>query len=250
MHNKRVHAVSLIQLEAVANACLEAGRAPFIARGHVRHPGAKRAGQFQKGVMLKLLVRVPLRQRNLRELQLEKNLYQDREEPKHWHLHFQGSELKIGMREGQVNVYHVNLAEETDGLVPVLEEFLRDHRPRLPGAATSPYLFLTMHGRAFTAQTLHKELADTVFMRTGQRFYPHLIRTTLTTEYLERAHDSDAFGTLAIMLGDKPETVRKHYYAAGPGRSAPRGKLLSARRCAPASPASTRPAGRGWVVTA
>src|SRR5262249_1757274 len=82
---KEDHWVSLAQLEAVAEACLEEGRRPLIDHHRSQqHPGAKRASQFQRGVMLKLLVRIPLRQRNVRELQPSQHLRQD--QAGHWHL--------------------------------------------------------------------------------------------------------------------------------------------------------------------
>ena len=207
LHTKRVHWVSLRELEAVAEACLAEGRVPYIARAKNPHPGSQRATQFQHGVMLKLLVRVPLRQRNVRELRLEKHLYKD--EVGHWVLHFSGDDLKIGTRQGRVNEYNVDFSRDFGDLVPVLEEWLRDYRPRLPGAATSPLCFLTQYGRPFTQGTLRAELASAVALRTGQRFYPHLIRTIWATEYLTATQD---FTTAATMLGDTLGTVMKAYY--------------------------------------
>ena len=102
----------------------------------VQHPGVLRVTKFQKGVILKLLVRVPLRQRNVREMRLGENLYQD--QAGHWHLHFSGSELKIGERQGQINTYHVDLTDYCPDLLPVLNEFLQVYRPQLPGARPRP----------------------------------------------------------------------------------------------------------------
>jgi hypothetical protein len=158
--------------------------------------------------MLKLLVRVPLRQRNVREMQLDKNLYT---EGGHWHVHFQGRELKIGSRGGSVNVYDVDLTDYCPDLLPVLEDFLKDHRPRLPGAETSKHLFLTHRGLPFSYQTLRIELADTVAMRTGQRFYPHLIRTIWATEYLTNPETYGDYQGAATMLGDTVPVVIASY---------------------------------------
>jgi hypothetical protein len=208
MHTKRAHWVSLSQLEAVAETCLAEGRAPLVQAGsRDEHPGGRRASQFQRGVILKLLVRVPLRQRNVRELRLEKNLYQDRHGD--WQLSLSGSELKVGTRGGRLNTYAVNLSQDTEGFIPVLEEFLRDYRPRLPGAQASASCFLTRFGRPFTQHTLWQELSEIVALHTGQRFYPHLIRTIWATEYLTATGD---FTTAATMLGDNVQTVMKTYY--------------------------------------
>ena len=208
MHTKRNHMVKLRDLEAVAEACLAEGRAPYVVDPRASNPGARRASHFQRGVMLKLLVRIPLRQRNVRELRLEKHLYQD--EGGHWVLHFSGADLKIGERQGRINEYRLNLSEDAPDLLPVLEEFRTVYRPRLPQATTSPFLFLTQKGTPYTQRALHTELSETVAMRTGKRFYPHLIRTIWATEYL--TDDAPDWTTAAVMLGDKVATVMASYH--------------------------------------
>jgi hypothetical protein len=209
LHNKREHWVSLATLEAVADASLAEGRTPLVPHWRVaRHPGAQRAGRFQRGVILKLLVRVPLRSRNVREMQLGKHLAKD-PQTGHWHLEFSGDELKVGHRGAQVNVYHVDLTDYAPEFIPLLEEFLTVHRPKLPNATTSRFVFLTQLGKPHIAKTLHLDLSEAVAMRTGQRFYPHLIRTIWATEYLEKTQD---FTTAATLLGDTLGTVMKAYY--------------------------------------
>ena len=46
-------------------------------------------------------------------------------------------------------------------------------------------------------------------MRTGKRFYPHIVRTMWATEYLK---DTQDFQTAATMLGDQLRTVIATYY--------------------------------------
>lgn len=209
VHNKRNHWVPLATLEEVAEACLAEGRAPLVPAGKAsRFPGAQRAGRFQRGLILKLLVRVPLRQRNIREMQLGKHLTQDRQTG-HWHLEFRGDELKVGHRGAQINTYHVDLTEYCPEWLPLLEEFLAVHRPKLPNAATSRFLFLSQHGIPYSSKTLHLDLSEIVAMRTGQRFYPHLVRSIWATEYLEKTQN---FTTAAVLLGDTVGTVMKTYY--------------------------------------
>ena len=74
-----------------------------------RIQGIIHALQHQHALMLRLLVRIPLRSRNLREIQLDNNLYHDQHG--HWHLHFRGEELKVGTRNGRTNEYHIDLTE-------------------------------------------------------------------------------------------------------------------------------------------
>ena len=47
-----------------------------------------------------------------------------------------------------------------------------------------------------------------VALRTGQQFYPHLIRTIWATEYIEKKRD---FTGAAYMLGDNVATVLRAY---------------------------------------
>jgi hypothetical protein len=155
--------------------------------------------------MVKLLVRAPVRQRNIRELQW-KNLYQDND--KHWHLHFRGSELKVATRRGRVNEYHVDLTKHRPDFIPVLEEFIEKYRPLLPNAETDKHLFLTWRGHPFSPAALRKEIATTVAMRTGKLFYPHLIRTIWTDTSMKATKDVNLTATI---LGDKPQTVLEYY---------------------------------------
>jgi hypothetical protein len=208
VHNKRLHWVSLGELEAVAEACLAEGRAPLAVQSHPpRYPGARRAARFQLGLILKLLVRIPLRQRNVRELRRDEHLYRD--QAGHWWLHFSGADLKIGERQGRVNEYRVDLTDYCPEILPLMQEWLRDYRPRMPGAATSPFYFLTSRGKPFNARTLHSELSEAVALRTGKRFYPHLIRTIWASQHLKETQD---YATAAVMLGDTVATVMKTYY--------------------------------------
>src|SRR5262249_57675594 len=116
--------------------------------------------------------RVALGKGNVGELQLERHLYRDAHQ--RWTLEFKGADLKIGRKNGRLNVFRVPFPTD---LVPHLEEFLACYRPILPQASASPFLFLTQRGRPYAQYALYSELAVPVWQRTGKRFYPHLIRT-------------------------------------------------------------------------
>ena len=109
----------------------------------------------------------------------------------------------------QPHTYHVDLTEYCPDFLPTLTEWLTVRRLRLPGAGASPYVFLTVAGHPFTAAALGVELKGEVAMRTGIRFYPHLIRTIWATEYLEATQN---FAVAATMLGDTIGMVMKTYY--------------------------------------
>jgi hypothetical protein len=211
VHHTEDHLISLAELDAIAEGCLRDAHIPSSCPSGTKHPGAARASLFQKGLILKILLHVPIRQRNIREMRQPDNLYQDRTPAHHWHLRFKGAELKVGLRGATgTNVYTIDLSKDTDGVVPVLEDFLNIWRPKLPGAATSPYVFLTQYGNPYSQHSLYEELRTLVGMRsgTGLRFFPHIIRTIWATECLDETNDYDL---AAAMLGDKPATLFKAY---------------------------------------
>jgi hypothetical protein len=205
MHDKQrpEHSLSLQEIEQVGLTLLEEARQPVLnTRSH--WPGAKRATRYEKGLILRLLVRIPLRQRNIRELRLGRNLYQDHHGV--WQLQFQGEELKVGERSGSINTFRLPFPPD---LIEHLQEFLHDYRPLLPHAAESQHLFLNWQGRPYTASSLHQMLFIQIYARTGKRFYPHLIRTIWTDAFLLKTHD---ISTAAYMLNDTPTTVLKRYH--------------------------------------
>jgi hypothetical protein len=208
LHNKQRGLPTLADLEAVALAILQDAYKPRTSLGTTtKHLGLRGALGHQHALMLRLLVRVPLRSRNLREIQLEKNLYKD--DAGHWHLSFSGEELKIGTRKGRTNTYHVDLTAYCPDLLPHFEEFLALYRLRIPNAAISPFLFLTKTGQPYASQEICAMLTLLVFKRIKKRFYPHLIRTIWATEYITQTGD---FTTAAHMLGDTVQMVLQRYH--------------------------------------
>lgn len=173
-----------------------------------RFPGKQRAGRFGRGLMLKILVRMPMRQRNLREMEYGTNLTQD-PQTHHWQLEFRGTELKVGHRGAGTNRYHVDISAHFPELVPWLEEWRTVHRPKLPNAATSRLVFLSQQGKPHSEKSIHTDLSEAVGRYTGQRFYPHLIRTIWATEHLGAQGE---IGTAAKMLGNTVGTIMKTYY--------------------------------------
>jgi hypothetical protein len=217
LHRKRLHHwVSLKELDTIANACVAEGRRPYLSHDTVRSPGVRGATRFQRGLMLKFLTRIPMRSRNLREMRLGKNLFQDR--AGHWHLEFRGTELKVGKRAGRTNEYLFDLTQycppDHDDLLPALEEFLTVYRPRIPNTTAHGPVFMTQLGTPYDVGTLRVELATIVARYTGQRFHPHIIRSIWGSEYLDE-HPGD-FATVAEMLGNTVDVVLKTYYDVVP----------------------------------
>jgi hypothetical protein len=211
---QRYHWATLPEIEAVANRLLAEGRIPFVTRPNVAHAGVLRAVRFQLGLILKLLVRVPLRQRNIRELHYPKHLWQDASTGE-WTLRFAGKELKVATRKGQVNVFEVRLSRlypkdgpTPDDFIPTLEEFIKVYRPLIPNAQTSPHLFLTWRGNPYSARGLGAEISTAMERRTGVKLNPHVIRDIAATTLLRKGRSYDM---VAALLGNTVATVIKHY---------------------------------------
>jgi site-specific recombinase XerC len=208
MHDKQRNSLTLQDLETVALAVLQNAYKPLTTFDkRAKHPGLSSTLSHQRALMLRILVRIPLRSRNLREIQLEKNLYKD--DARHWHLHFSGEELKIGTRNGRTNTYHVDLTDYCSDILPHLEEFLTIYRLRIPNAANSPFLFLTRFGHPFTDRALNAQLSLAVFRLIKKRFYTHQIRTIWATEFVTT---TGRFDTAAHMLGDTVQVVLQRYH--------------------------------------
>jgi hypothetical protein len=211
LHQKQEHWVSRAQLEQVALRLRAEGlRAHAVTttighrHGAITHPGLARSLCFQRALILRLLVRVPLRQQNVRDLKRESNLYRDGAD--RWQVRFSGHELKVAWRNGQVNTFSFPWPED---LIADLDDFLTKHRPRFPHHDERSEVFLTRFGNPFNRATLRNEIHGAVLNATGKRFYPHLIRTIWATEAILEGETID---TVAFWLNDRIETVWRDYH--------------------------------------
>ncbi len=155
----------------------------------------------QRSLILRLLVRRPLRSRNIRELKVDRNLFNSNGQ---WIVEFRGEELKVARLQGQQNIYRVSFPPD---LVSRLEEFLTLWRPLLPGH-NRPELFTVWTKRPFTANALNTEVKKAIFSYTGRATNIHRLRDIWATEFIEQTQD---FPLAASMLGDTVETVLRHY---------------------------------------
>jgi hypothetical protein len=215
MHDKTaaIHQFTLAELEAVAHALMEEGRRTR-PEPRKRHAGSRQAFRFQVGLFLAMAWRCPLRARNWCECLLGLNL---RQVEGGWRFHFEGSELKIGMRERgtKLNVFEPDVDPD---IIPALEEFLRDYRPHLPSAPQDRHLFLSITGKPWLPKSLRQMVRDHVFRHTGKRLYPHLLRTIFISEHLSMGLD---LNTTAYALNDRPSTVLQTYNQLMEGRHRP-----------------------------
>ncbi len=209
MHNKHDLLLSRDDLERVALSELQDAHKPvqYSSNFHKVRQGLLRATQHRRALMLRLLLRIPMRQRNIREMQLDRNLYQDAQG--HWWLSFRGEELKVGQRNRKLNTFSLDVTAYFPDLLDHLEEYLKVFRPRFPNALTSPYVFLTASGIPFNSRSLWQDFTTLILKRTGKRCYPHLLRTLWVSEFFTAGGKP---ATAAYMLNDTPQTALQRYY--------------------------------------
>lgn len=201
VYNKEEVWVSLADLKAIGQAFWPT-RMP---RG-INCTGKGHARAAVMSLMISLWCQRPLRQRNMREMQLIDNLYKDDEG--NWKIHFVGEELKVGRKKGRQNDYDQSFPAD---LVPNLNEYLSFWRPLLIKDHANPpkEVFLSMEGTPFkNEQHLHLAVVSRIYSQTGKRFHPHMFRTVWATEYIRETHD---FYGAAVMLNDTLETVIRDY---------------------------------------
>jgi integrase len=208
MHDKQAseHTISATELEQIGLRLLREADEPL--RGFWKPSeryGLQRAGRRRDALLLRLMWRIPMRSRCIREMALHRNLFKTPDGQ--WILRYRGDELKVGARGGRINEFRVPFPPE---LVSHLEDYLERSRPIFPNADTSPLVFLTQKGRQFTPNTLRNLLCDTVYLYTGKRVYPHLLRTLWVDQYLLKT-DGD-ISTAAFWLNDNVMTVLKRYH--------------------------------------
>jgi hypothetical protein len=187
-HHRRLHDYPVLKQPYYAN---------FHSKRNLAH-----AAQF--GLIIRLLVRLPMRQRCIREMLLGTNLYQDHAGA--WQIRFVGTQLKIAVVKGVISEYAFPFPVD---LVPALQDWLTIWRPKLAGP-DQRHVFLKTTGAPLT---VGKEVSDTIARHTwrftGVGVTPYMIRDIWATEYLD-AHPGDV-GGCARRLGNRPETVMAHY---------------------------------------
>ena len=104
-------------------------------------------------LIIRLLIRLPMRQRCIREMLLGRNLYQDHAGV--WQIRFVGTELKVASRRGQTNRYEFPFPQD---LVPLLEEWLKDWRPKVAGPDET-HVFVNARGKPYIQS---KGMSDTI----------------------------------------------------------------------------------------
>jgi hypothetical protein len=184
--------------------------------------------QAGESLMLRLLVRIPMRQRNLREMEwnpdrpeLGRNLYKSGDQ---WHLRFRGVDMKIARKGGKENM--VNYVFPPD-LSADLDRYIKLWRPLVVNSTTnlhcSPerasdmpkivdqeYFFLNSKGTPFTSERLVNSISNLTYKYVGVAMNPHIVRSVWATEYLKEK-GMPGVVTCAYMLNDTIQTVLDTY---------------------------------------
>jgi hypothetical protein len=198
------HHFTLQELDAVGRQLMEEAKNPVRTQGRVKYHGLRAAIAYQNGLLVRLWIRVPMRSRSMREMDIDGRLYRD--ERGRWRLNYRGDQLKVNEVDGDMNIFTVPWPED---LTENLETYLREYRPRFPNASTSPYLFLNAEGRPFTQDGIWERFSVAIYQSTQKRIWPHLVRTIWADAYLD-AHPGDWEGA-AAMLNNTPQMVMKSY---------------------------------------
>jgi len=167
--------------------------------------GAGFARDAGLSLMVQLWCNIPYRQRNMREMELGKNLYKNTDGE--WTLHFAGEQLKIAQKQGKENIFELAFPPR---LVPLLEQYLEIWRPVLvrKGRDPSQHVFLNVLGKPYNVYAMRVAVLRLVYRYTEKKLHPHLIRTIWATEYIKKTGD---IYRAAVMLNDKLETVVANY---------------------------------------
>jgi integrase len=157
----------------------------------------------EHSLILRLFLRIPMRQRNMREMQLRRHLVQLPDG--HWEVRFRGDDLKVGWRRGRVHELVYQFPLDLEGL---LEEWLTKWRPLLIKAPDEPHVFVSKSGKPYTENTLWSMICRLTYKFTGVAVNPHMIRDIWATEYIKSTRDITG---AAYMLGNTEQIILRHY---------------------------------------
>ena len=99
--------------------------------------------------------------------------------------------------------------ELTDETASILDIFLRDYRPLLPGSE-GPYLIPGATGGVRSKSSVEEAISSALLKEIGLTVNPHLIRDIIAKTLVER--DPSAYGAVTTLLGHASDiTTRAHY---------------------------------------
>ena len=173
-----------------------------------KHKNPYRAAKcFERAVAVSVLLATGLRIKNLRTINRETDL--SRADGRCF-LSIPGDRVKNGMD------LDYELPPETDTL---LREYVRDYRPRFPGAE-GPYLFPGRDGGPRPNSTMANDIKTSLYKRAGLTMNPHLFRHAIAKIVIER--DPGLAFAISRHLGHKNINTTMQAYLGTEGRAAAR----------------------------
>jgi hypothetical protein len=193
-----------------------------LKNGHEAHRTFRGyAYNVMQSLLIRLTVRIPLRQRNLREMHWSPNSLEEGQnlykKSGVWHIRFRGEELKIAHVRGEEHLVEFEFPAD---LVNLLEEWLYKWRPlflavqkpenqrkqRVTGG--QQLVFLNSRGRPLKLNDVTHAFERATHKFTGVAVNPHMFRTIFATEYIKETNN---FIDAAHMLSDSVKTVIDRY---------------------------------------
>ncbi|MDU8912958.1 site-specific integrase [Aestuariicoccus sp. MJ-SS9] len=177
----------------------------------------RRAKGVERALAISLAIFTGLRVKNLRELNLDTQL---RRRGKRVFVHLSDDETKSH------RALDLELPPET---IELLDHFVADHRPLLPGSQ-GPYLFPGQGGGARSYSAMRDTLSRTLWKQAGIRMSPHLYRHAIAKIVVERQPELAL--DLSRRLGHKSlnTTYQSYLGTEGPAASRRINTLLKALR--------------------
>jgi integrase len=186
------------------------------ARGLAQKNPVRAAKCFERALAVALLIFCTLRMQNLRTIDLRRNLSRA------------GGKLYLSIDGERVKNGEPLEFEVPNDVAALLEEYVRDHRPKLKGAA-GPYLFPGCSGGPRPHNTMSSDIRSALRRRAGLVMNPHLFRHAIAKIVVER--DPGLYLVMSRQLGHKRiDMTMAHYLGSETRASGARSTRFSAKR--------------------
>lgn len=156
---------------------------------------------FRDALLVGILICCPIRLKNLACLRIGEHLQRVGDE---WHLSFPSPETKN---------YQDLTFVLPQCLVPVLDHYLSEIRPRFPGADGNAALFMSLKGNPLAYESIYDRVMIVTKRLFGVDINPHGFRTIAATFLSERSA-RDALFARPLLGHRSPATTEKYYVRA------------------------------------
>lgn len=220
---------------------------PLGCEKNVRFRGVHLALRAGISLMIRLMVRIPLRMRNIREMEIRKNLFK---KDGHFVVRFSGRQLKVEQVGGRTKRIEYVIEPDNTGFYELMMEWftlwrpflivtgrlrneknpagkrsreviqeLRDANKQLspdevPCFGSLRNVFVNSKGLPMSKDSIYEHVTRYTYRYSGKSVNPHLVRDIWATDYLRDTRNKygscDIVGA-AWMLGNTLDSVERHY---------------------------------------